>query len=236
MNRHARRAIFFDLDGIAAGSESVTRHVIHKFAASFGRTADSIEFDALDGSPAPILIAKVKREWGLTQRLDELLRLYDTLMDAALLALSPAPAAAATFDTASQNGWTLGIVTSVASARSRAWLARHGLAALVDFVVGGDDVCLGKPEPEPYLMASARSGCPRDATLAVEASLAGARSALAAGLRTFGLAPDGRAPIAWPDPIRLVGALDELRPELTGQRLRGGGPFRRTRLSERAVG
>ena len=229
MNRFARRAIFFDLDTIAAGSERVTRQVFRKFAAAFGRSADSADFAALDGSPAPILVAKAKRDWGLAQKLDELLRLHDAMMDAVLRALSPAPEAAAAFNAASQNGWKLGVVTSMASARSRAWLGRHSLAALVDIVIGGGDVCLGKPEPEPYLMALARSGCPRDAALAVEGSLAGARSALAAGLRTFGLAPEGWEPIAWPEPVRLVDTLDELMPELTGQRFRTGAALRRAR-------
>lgn len=229
MNRHARRAIFFDLDGVAAESGSVTRQVFCKFAAAFGRTAEGDEFAVFDGPPAPILIAKAKRAWDLPQKLDDLKHFYDGLMDAALLELPPAPVASATFEAASQNGWKLGIVTSNATRHTRAWLARHGLAPFVDIVVGGDDVCLGKPEPEPYLMALARSGCPRDAALAVENSLAGARSALAAGLRTFGLAPEGQEPIAWPEPVRLIAALDELMPELTRQRSRGMRTFRRAR-------
>lgn len=236
MNRHARRAIFFDLDGILADGEGVSRRVFRKFAATFGRAAESAETAALDGSPAPILVAKAKRAWGLPQKLDDLMRAYDGLMDAALLELAPAPAASASFAAASRNGWKLGIVTATASARTRAWLARHGLAPFVDIVVGGEEVCLGKPEPEPYLIALARSGCSRDMALAVENSLAGARSALAAGLRTFGLTPEGREPVAWPEPVRLIAALDELMPELDRPRLRGIGTIRRAKAGARALG
>src|SRR5690348_444255 len=236
MNRHARRAIFFDLDGILAESEGVSRQVFRKFAAAFGRASESAEAAALDGSPAPILVAKAKRAWGLPQKLDELMRLYEGLMDTALLELPPAPTVPRIFSAASRNDWKLGILAATASARTRAWLARHGLDPFVDIVVGGEEVCLGKPAPEPYLMALARSGCSRDLGLAVEGSLAGARSALAAGLRTFGLAPDGREPVAWPEAVRLIAALDELMPELDRPRLRGVRVLRHAQPGARALG
>ncbi|HXS39229.1 MAG TPA: HAD family phosphatase [Stellaceae bacterium] len=236
MNRPARRAIFFDLDGILADSEGVSRQVFRTFAAAFGRAAESAEAAALDGSPAPILVAKAKRAWGLPQKLDELTRRYDGLMDAALLELPPAPAVAPLFAAASRNGWKLGILAATASARTRAWLVRHGLGQFVDIVVGGEEVCLGKPAPEPYLIALARSGCSRDLALAVEGSLAGARSALAAGLRTFGLAPTGQEPVAWPEPVRLIAALDELMPELDRPRLRGVRMLRHAQAGARALG
>jgi HAD superfamily hydrolase (TIGR01509 family) len=218
MNRQARRAVFFDLDGTLAESHGIMRQVYGNFAAAFGRDATDAEFAAIDGPPAPILIAKLKRDWGLPQKLDDLLHFYATLVDAALLDVPAAPGTSVTLEAASRHGWKVGVVTSNATARTRTWLARHGLAPFVEIVIGGDDVCLGKPEPEPYLMALARSGCARDASLGVEDSLPGARSALAAGLRTFGFAPEGREPIAWPEPVRLITALEELMPELTRQR------------------
>jgi beta-phosphoglucomutase-like phosphatase (HAD superfamily) len=69
-------------------------------------------------------------------------------------------------------------------------------------------------------MALARSACARESSIAVEDSARGARSALSAGLRTFGYAPEGRAAVDWPESVRLIGALDELIPELTRQRFR----------------
>jgi len=90
----------------------------------------------------------------------------------------------------------------------------------VELIVGGDQVCLGKPQPEPYRVALARSGCAREASLAVENSLDGAKSALAAGLRTFARALQGHESIEWPETVRLIDGLDELMPELTRQRFR----------------
>jgi HAD superfamily hydrolase (TIGR01509 family) len=220
MNRHARRAIFFSLDGTLADNHDVMRQALGNFAAAFGHAATPDELRVLEGPPAPILIARLKLAWALPQKLDDLLRFYGALIDNALLVAPPMPEAAATLQAAFDHGWKVGIVTSNATARSRAWLARSELARFVTVVIGGDDVCLGKPEPEPYLMALARSGCTREGTIAVEDSLPGAKSATAAGLRTFGLAPERREAVDWPESVRLIAALDELVPELTRQRLR----------------
>jgi len=56
---------------------------------------------------------------------------------------------------------------------------------LVDIIVGGDNVERGKPDPEPYLKALQRTGCDALASLAVEDSLTGARSAIAARIPTL---------------------------------------------------
>jgi len=220
MNRLTRRGIFFDLDGTLADSKTALRQVFRDFAASCGRETTDADYDALQGPPVPIIIAKLKRDWALPQKSADLLQRYNQLIDAAFIQIPPMPGAAATLEAACAHGWKVGVVTSNNAARSRAWLARRGLASFVEIVVGGDEVCLGKPQPEPYRVALARSGCARELSVAIEDTLAGARSALAAGLRTFGYAPPGRETIDWPESVRLINAFDELLPELTRPRTR----------------
>ena len=59
--------------------------------------------------------------------------------------------------------------------------------------------CLaGKPDPEPYREAARRLGAEPQATVAVEDSGAGARSARAAGLYVVGYSPVGRSPSSAP--------------------------------------
>jgi len=221
MNRNARRrGIFFNLDGILANSGGAVRAAFERFAALGGAVPSESDFAAIDGAPLPIAAATLKRRWLLPQSLDELQRRYAGLIDNAFLEIAPAPGAAATLETAFRNGWAVGVVTANTGARSRAWLARTRLAAYVDIVVGGDEVCLGKPEPEPYRIALVRSGCANELSIAVEDSPCGARSALGAGIRSYGIAPDERTAMDWPGSVRLIGALDELIPELERQRAR----------------
>lgn len=220
MSRNVRRGIFFNLDGTLADSARAMRAAFDRFAAFCGITPSDADFAYASGPPLPIAVATLKRAWSLPQRLDELLRRYTALIDEAFLDVVPAAGTQATLEAAFRNGWAVGIVTSNTGSRTRAWLARTRLANVVDIVVGGDDVCLGKPEPEPYRIALVRSGCARELSIAVEDSPSGAKSALAAGIRSYGLAVTDAAALDWPESVRLIGRLDELIPELDRQHLR----------------
>ncbi|HLY00234.1 MAG TPA: HAD family hydrolase, partial [Roseiarcus sp.] len=56
-----------------------------------------------------------------------------------------------------------------------------------------NDVSRGKPDPEPFRETARRLGAKPEATVAVEDSDPGARSARAAGLFVVGYAPHGNA-------------------------------------------
>lgn len=75
-----------------------------------------------------------------------------------------------------------------------------GLAHL-EFAVGREDVAVGKPNPEGYLLAARRLGLPPQACAVIEDSPTGARAAKTAGMLT----------IAWPqDPDFVFDAVDHL--------------------------
>ena len=220
MSRNVRRGIFFNLDNTLAESAGALRGAFDRFAAlSHVAPSDEI-FAEIAGMSVPMAVALLKRRWSLPYTLDDLRRRYVPLIDAAFLEIAPAQGAAATLEAASRNGWSVGVVTAVTGARSRAWLARTRLAAHVDIVVGGDEVVLGKPEPEPYRIALARSGCARELSISVEDAPSGAKSALAAGIRSYAVAPESALSADWPDGVRLIERLDELLPELERQRAR----------------
>ena len=61
---------------------------------------------------------------------------------------------------AKELGCVVAVVTSNSSLRTRRWLDAAGLSRWVDVVVSGDDVRHGKPDPEGYVLATRRTGCP----------------------------------------------------------------------------
>lgn len=83
----------------------------------------------------------------------------------------------------------LGLVTSASRAGVAAVLGAHGLAAMFDTIVTGDDVAESKPSPMPYLLAAARLGVPPDRCLAVEDSDIGVESARRAGMAVLRVEP-----------------------------------------------
>jgi beta-phosphoglucomutase-like phosphatase (HAD superfamily) len=220
MSRSVRRGIFFNLDNTLANSAGALRGAFDRFAALCGAVSSDEIFATIGAMSVPLAVALLKRHWSLPYPLGELQRRYVPLIDAAFLDIAPAPGAATMLETAFRNGWSVGVVTAVSGARSRAWLARTRLAAYVDIVVGGDEVVIGKPGPEPYRIALTRSGCARELSIAVEDSPNGATSALAAGMRCYGLARESAAAAEWPDGVRLIERLEELLPELERLRAR----------------
>lgn len=60
----------------------------------------------------------------------------------------------------------------------------------IRLIVGGEDVTVGKPDPQPYLIAASRLGVQPGCCLAVEDSPNGLAAALAAGMVTIGVPHD----------------------------------------------
>lgn len=87
--------------------------------------------------------------------------------------------------------------------------------------VAGDEVEQGKPHPDPYLLALRQLGADPARSVAVEDSITGARSAIAAGLTTIGVphavdVSQVEGIVHWPTlagrtPADLAAALEEAR-------------------------
>lgn len=86
-----------------------------------------------------------------------------------------------------------GLKTAVASSSSqeriRSNLRQRELEGLFDAVVSGQEAARGKPEPDIFLLAAERIGCPPEACYVFEDSVNGVRAGLAAGCKTV-MVPD----------------------------------------------
>ena len=99
------------------------------------------------------------------------------------------PGAEAIFDFAKQRGWKIGIATSTRRESAQAKLEHAGLWQYVDAATCGDEVAVGKPDPEIYATTAKKLGVTADRCLAVEDSPTGFRSAFSAGCLSV-LIPD----------------------------------------------
>lgn len=209
------RGLFLDLDGTLADSLGVMRAVYGRFLGGFSRPASDAEFASLNGPPLPEVVRRLAATHGLDRPFDDLLAAYRRLIVEAYDAVAPMPGAEEVLEAARRHAWTVGVVTSNGSETVRDWLARVGLAPLVEIVVTGEDVVHGKPAPDPYRTALQRGRCDAAASIAVEDSPQGARAAVAAGLRTFGLGASAGA-AGWPDGVLGITRLTQLLPHLEG--------------------
>ena len=181
----AGAGLFLDLDGTLANSLPAMRTAYARFLHRFGQTGSDAEFDSLNGPPLDRVVATLAVTYELAPPLDELIAIYRDTIRGVYDEVVPNDGAGQLLGTAKRLGLKTGVVTSNSAALTSAWLRRVGFLELIDTVVTGDDVSLGKPSPEPYLLALERSGCLTTASLAVEDSPAGARASIAAGIQTF---------------------------------------------------
>ena len=91
-------------------------------------------------------------------------------------------------------------------------LVAAGLADAFDAIVTSDDVALGKPAPDIYLLACERLGVPPGEALALEDSTSGIASAKAAGLACIAVPQFAESDVSAAD--RVIDSLEELLAEV----------------------
>lgn len=198
-------AVFFDLDETLIDAAGCHREASRRAFAAFG-----MDWDAALTRTGPFLgrrmreILEARRNAlgvdELAAPVDALLALrwehYVKLFPAGVCLLSGAPEAVASV---CDHGAVAAIVSSSARAAIALTVEHYGLSRLVSFVVGGDDVQHGKPDPECYEVAYHRLQSLRSAAkcdcLVVEDSSVGVTAARAAGIPVCLIA---RYPLAEP--------------------------------------
>ena len=185
------RAVLWDLDGTLAdtmtGHFRAWREVLagegyalswETFAASFGQRNDTALCSMLDTElPASEVerISDIKE-----QRFRALVRAEG---------LQLLPGAASRLRASRDTGWRQALVTSAPRANAETMLDVLRIGAFFSVVITGDDVALGKPHPEPLLMAADALKVPPSRCLVVEDSPSGIEAAHRAGMRSIAVGP-----------------------------------------------
>ena len=97
------------------------------------------------------------------------------------------PGARLWIDRLRRDGWRQAIASSAPRANVDAVLEALGLADTIDVVVSAEDVSVGKPDPEVFLLAAARLETPPTRCIVVEDAAMGVEAARRAGMRSIGV-------------------------------------------------
>lgn len=190
------RAVIFDMDGTLLDSERLSERAWDAAAREAGGSVSRRIFLKMVGHRSDDCARILERESGMKisrERLIASAREHYARLVAAGVPLMPG--AREMFDFARSRAWKIGIATSTRRAAAQEKLSRAGLWRFVDAATCGDEVSLGKPNPEIYLATAAKLGVPARECLAVEDSPTGFRAAFSAGC-VAALVPDLVAPDA----------------------------------------
>lgn len=180
-----RIAILWDMDGTLVDSEPLHEAALLQALDDIGITPPDDFHQRIVGQDAREVHAWCRRHLGLDLGLqDWLRRKYRTYFHAAA-ELQPRDGAVTMFHRLRDEGYAQAIVSNSDRMVVDANLKAVGLTDPGLITVSRNDVRTGKPGPEPYLRAAWLLGAEPEHALVIEDSITGARSGLAAGMRTM---------------------------------------------------
>ncbi len=184
----AKKGLFLDFDGTLIESMHLIKEAYDKLLEQHGKMGSEEEFHALAGPPTHVYLKNILQQYNIPVSFENFKVQYDTILESLYQDITSLPYALDLIKTACSCGWIVGIVTSNNRTLIEKWVKDNSLETFISFIIDGETGGRGKPHPDPYAKALEISGCNKEHSLAVEDSLTGVTSALAAGLPTAFLA------------------------------------------------
>ena len=185
------RAVAWDIDGTLIDSEPLHQRALVAASAALGDDLSDIEPEAFRGVHAVDIWKALKPRFPAGSLFSTWIAAIEGYYVAHAGELEPIPGALEAMCALQARGVGQACVSNSGRTIVDANIEALGVAKIIAFSMSLEDVSAGKPDPEPYREAARRLGAEPKATVAVEDSGAGARSARAAGLYVVGYSPSG---------------------------------------------
>ncbi|MBI4493451.1 MAG: HAD family phosphatase [Chloroflexi bacterium] len=211
------RGAIWDLDGVLVDTAPFHCRAWQAVAAERGYPFTQADFQRTFGQRNQEIIATLfeqdlssQQVQALAERKEQLFRQF------ARGHIRPLPGALALLRGVGQHGFRQALATSTPRANAELILGELGVSDCFQVLVCAEDVRVGKPDPEVFLLAARRLGLPPPRCVVLEDAVPGAQAAVAAG--THCLAVAGERPLeafasSLPPPCRVVRTLEELTAE-----------------------
>jgi len=181
-------AIVFDMDGVLLDSEPLHFASLNSALAKDGVTLGRQEYEQFIGTRTEAMLEVLMARYRLPRLHAEYLADYDAAVLAQLeVSRPPADGVLALMQFARGLEMRVGLASSSRRLWIDATLRSLGLLEAFDAIVSGDEVSVGKPDPEIYLLAAERLGVLPEVCLAVEDAPNGVASARSAGMPVIGV-------------------------------------------------
>jgi HAD superfamily hydrolase (TIGR01509 family) len=209
------QAIIFDLDGLMVDSESLAEWAWTQVLASYGHELDAQVFRDVLGLRVVDSARVMCQRYDLPITSEEAQAQRNRLfLEAVPTRLRACSGLHPLLDELAARDLPLGLATSGHRQYVNLALRTLGLEDRFWAVATGDDVSRGKPAPDIYLLAAERLGMSPAHCLALEDSLLGAESALAARMACVVVPTKWTASLEFPTACRIFPSLNEVREAL----------------------
>jgi HAD superfamily hydrolase (TIGR01509 family) len=177
------KAVVFDLDGVLWDGEPLYHEAFNVVLHPYGHVLTSEEYTQIIGTSVEASWAWVLDRFGIMEPPEKFYQLYDeAVLGLMQNEIAPLPGVVEVIATLKDRGVLIGL----ASASLRQWvdatLAGLGMAGLFAATATATEVEQAKPAPDLYLKAAAGLGIDPALCVAVEDTVAGVKSARAAGM------------------------------------------------------
>ena len=184
------KAVVFDMDGLLVDTEALIRDVYLELAEARGVVMPDHVFHRMIGLPNAASDAVARAHFGPDFPLEALHADVTARLHAACEAgVALKAGVVELLDHLDTAKLPRAIATSSSHASVKRTLGPSGILPRFDAVVAAGDYAVGKPSPDPFLVAAARLGAAPENCLALEDSHNGVRAAHAAGMMTV-MVPD----------------------------------------------
>jgi beta-phosphoglucomutase len=215
----ATLATIWDVDGTLVDTAEQHFRAWNRLAVEIGKSYTRADFAATFGMRNPEIIRKLFFPEADDEKCRELGERKEVLYRASVReeGTQLLPGVARLLDAFAAAGWPQAIGSSAPPGNLDLLLELTGIRHYFGAVVTGDDVKLGKPDPEVFLTAAEKLGVDPLRCVVFEDAVAGVEAARAGGMRCVAVAFVGHHPA---DKLRaagadvVVGSLDEVTVEL----------------------
>lgn len=183
-----KKLIIFDMDGVLLDSEKIYMDMNQHFFKQLGVQISLEEHQTFVGISATKMWTHIKEKFNLTQSVEELKELEKELKHTTLKEqhLAPTSGVIDFLDFLKQRGNTITIASSGLRKNIDLILSKLAIGHYFDFVISGEQVVRGKPEPDIFLKVAARYQQQPSRSIVIEDSTNGVLAAKAAGMFCIG--------------------------------------------------
>lgn len=210
-----RNALIFDLDGVLVDSETMSHQIWEQVMADRGIILEAAVYARMIGrrseEGAAVLIAHYGLGWSAT----ELAAVKNNIWEQRWpLGLPPMPGLYELMAAVRERQLTWAVATSSPRHYAERILADLGIGEQCMAIAAGNEVAVGKPAPDLYLLAAQRLGVPAGSCFAFEDSVAGGLAAQAAGMKLVAVPAGVSTPADFPFATHIFTSLTAIAAKL----------------------